>query len=76
MRDLVQRRHRKKRGWFGLWVVLSALWVAHVVVNAMTDEHPWTEDIAFITLYAAVPPILLYLAGIVGMVIDALRRTE
>ena len=76
MRDLVQRKHRRKRGWFGLWAVLSALWVAYVVVNAMTNDYPWAEDIAFVTLYAAVPPILLYLAGIVGMAIEALRRTE
>jgi len=74
--DEVQRKRRKKRSWFGLWVVLSVLWIANVVVNAMNDNHPWTEDIGFVTLYAVVPPILLFLAGIIGSVIDGLRRTE
>lgn len=72
----VQRKRRKRRGWFGLWVVLSLLWMVNVVVKAMTDDRPWTEDIVFVTLYAVVPPVLLYLAGIVSSVIDGFRRTE
>lgn len=76
MSDEVRRKRRKRRGWFGLWVVLSVLWIANVVSKVMTDDDPWTEDIAFITLYAVTPPILLYLAGIIGSVIDRFRHTE